>query len=48
MTQLQVRALINGSYNVSYEDIQEQVFELDAPPTVEGVLDLIKMKSALY
>ena len=42
------RFLLHSSDAHRLEDIQEQVFELDAPPTVEGVLDLIKMKSALY
>jgi len=39
------RFLLHSSDAHRLEDIQEQVFELDAEPTVKAVLDLIKMKN---
>ncbi len=41
------RFVLHSSDAHRLEDIQEQVFELDAEPTVKGVLDLLRAKSSL-
>ena len=41
------RFVLHSSDAHRLEDIQEQVFELDAEPTVQGILDLLRAKSNL-